>query len=231
MIISHRHRFIFLKTRKTASTSIELALFGHLGPDDIVTPLTRSGLTERAGHRPRHHIRPIFALDPRPQLSRVIPLEGLKWIDYHDHIRAGQVQGYVGVDVWRKYYKFAFERNVYDRQVSWFHYRTRKLRKKKRWPTFESFLGCPSEAKVDNFEIYSIDGEPAVDFLGRFERLEGDLDRVFSAVGLPGRAVLPRAKTGVRSHASDYRAYYTEETRRLVESWYPGEIRLFGYEF
>ena len=50
MIISHKHKFIFLKTVKTAGTSIEIALSKYCGPDDIITPaspedeITRSEL-------------------------------------------------------------------------------------------------------------------------------------------------------------------------------------------
>ena len=40
MIVSHKHKFIFLKTKKTAGTSIELALTKLCGDDDIITPLT-----------------------------------------------------------------------------------------------------------------------------------------------------------------------------------------------
>jgi hypothetical protein len=36
LIISHRHRFIFLKTRKTAGTSVEIALSRFCGPDDVI---------------------------------------------------------------------------------------------------------------------------------------------------------------------------------------------------
>ena len=38
MIISHKHKFIFIKTRKTAGTSIELFLSRFCGPEDIITP-------------------------------------------------------------------------------------------------------------------------------------------------------------------------------------------------
>ena len=38
MIASFSCRFIFLKTRKTAGTSVELALSPACGPEDIVTP-------------------------------------------------------------------------------------------------------------------------------------------------------------------------------------------------
>lgn len=32
MIVSHRYRYIFIKTKKTAGTSIEIALSRHCGP-------------------------------------------------------------------------------------------------------------------------------------------------------------------------------------------------------
>jgi hypothetical protein len=49
MILSHEHKFIFLRTKKTAGTSIELALSDLCGPDDIITPLTGEDEARRAG--------------------------------------------------------------------------------------------------------------------------------------------------------------------------------------
>ena len=39
MIVSHRYRFIFLKTNKTAGASIEIALSRFCDSEDIITPL------------------------------------------------------------------------------------------------------------------------------------------------------------------------------------------------
>ena len=39
MIVSHKHKFIFIKTKKTASSSTECALSAVCGPDDILTDL------------------------------------------------------------------------------------------------------------------------------------------------------------------------------------------------
>ena len=39
MIISHTHKYIFIKSLKTAGTSVEAALSKHCGENDMVTPL------------------------------------------------------------------------------------------------------------------------------------------------------------------------------------------------
>lgn len=49
MIISHKHKFIFVKTRKTAGSSIENFLYKKLGPDDICTGSPLDG-TPRLNH-------------------------------------------------------------------------------------------------------------------------------------------------------------------------------------
>ena len=58
MIVSHRHRFIFVKTAKTAGSSVELYLRQFCGPDDIVPYLgpddERLARSIGAG-RPRNH--------------------------------------------------------------------------------------------------------------------------------------------------------------------------------
>lgn len=41
MIISHKHRFFFVKTRKTVGTSLEIALSKICGQDDVITPISK----------------------------------------------------------------------------------------------------------------------------------------------------------------------------------------------
>ena len=39
MILSHKNKFIFIKSFKTASTSLEIALSKYCGEKDIITPI------------------------------------------------------------------------------------------------------------------------------------------------------------------------------------------------
>jgi hypothetical protein len=62
MILSHKHKFIFIKGVKVAGTSAEIALSQICGPDDIVTPITRVDERERIGKggEPRNYTSHIY---------------------------------------------------------------------------------------------------------------------------------------------------------------------------
>jgi len=47
MIVSHEHRFVFIKTRRTAGSSIEAALAPRLGASDMITGSARDGTPRR----------------------------------------------------------------------------------------------------------------------------------------------------------------------------------------
>jgi hypothetical protein len=234
MIISHEHRFIFLKTRKTAGTSVELALRRLCGPNDIIAPI---GAAEEALQQAAHY-------DGRPpqnwrvhgwwQSSR--PLFKRYWFrvnpgDYgfYNHIPAKQARALLNDEsTWRRYFKFAFERNPWDRQVSAYHFRYRRTENP---PPFSSYMHRKRRAWINNFEIYSIDGDPCVDFIGRYETLEADLRKALQQIGLDFGADLPRAKGNFRNSKRNYRDYYDDETRNIVSEWYAPEIDLLSYEF
>ncbi|HXS67813.1 MAG TPA: sulfotransferase family 2 domain-containing protein, partial [Candidatus Polarisedimenticolia bacterium] len=70
------------------------------------------------------------------------------------------------------------------------------------------------------------DGKLIVDFIGHFERLNEDFQKVCSRIGV--KAELPRANAS--SHR-DYRTYYSAATRELVGNYFQRDIELFGYDF
>jgi hypothetical protein len=232
MIVSHEHRFIFLKTKKTAGTAIEAALSALCGPKDVITPYRAESEEDRQG-RPPQNYRIEHPLKPKRPLWRRLLRRPERYyhqsVGFYEHMPAHLVRAYVGEEVWRSYFKFAFDRNPWDRQISWYFYKTKS---KATRPSFERFMASRRRAYVDNHEIYMDDGAMAVDFLGRYESLDDDLAKALAMAGVETRLAVPKANvTPDKGERKDYRSYYTPKTEALVADWYAPEIKLLGYGF
>lgn len=213
MIVSHQHRLIFLKTRKTAGTSVEIALSRICGPDDTITRLTDEDEELRGslgGRGPQHYESPPLA------------------VKAFNHMPARGVRKAIGREVWDDYYRFAIERNPWDLVVSQYFWRYRA----EEPPPFEEFVHRPVVKKLadTNARIYRLRGEIVVDRVCRFESLDADLAAVWSERGLPGSPELPHAKSHSRP-ARSYRELYTPATRDRVAELFAGVIADLGYDF
>ncbi len=215
MIVSHKYGFIYLKTEKTGSTSLERALSEIIAPDDF------------------------WPQGPRPAWGRVFPgLHGgatrqlPELFGLHAHATAAQVRRVFGRDIWDRYYKFSIERNPWDRQVSLY---THRQWKRGRGP--EHFARDMASAvyrntefcRLNNWGIYAIGGKIAVDRVLRHEHLETDLASLCADLGLPKLTLgRHRAYGPARPH---YSSYYDAAARDLVARWYGREISAFDYAF
>jgi hypothetical protein len=232
MIISHRHKFIFLKTEKTAGTAIEAALSELCGPDDVITPFREESEGDRKGRGPQNY-RIDHPLKPQRSLWRKLLLRPERYyhpsVGYYEHMPASRVRAYVGEETWRDYFKFAFVRNPWDRQISQYLYKTKS---KARRPSLERFMARKKRAYVTSYEIYTIDGAVAVDFVGRYESLDADLRAAIERAGVKQRIAVPKVNvTPNKDESRGYRSYYSPATRELVADWYAPEIALRGYAF
>ncbi|MEX0745824.1 MAG: sulfotransferase family 2 domain-containing protein [Phycisphaeraceae bacterium] len=232
MIISHQHKFIFLKTKKTAGTAIEAALSELCGPLDVITPYREESETDRKGLGPQNY-RIEHPLKPKRPLWRKLLGRPERYyhhsVGFYEHMPASRVRDYVGEEVWRSYFKFAFDRNPWDRQVSWYLYKTKS---KSIRPSFERFMQDRRRAFVTNYAQYTIDGALAVDFVGRYENLQDDLAKALDLAGVGRHLEVPRTNvTPDKDQARDYRSYYSDATRERVAEWYAPEIALLHYGF
>jgi Sulfotransferase family len=146
------------------------------------------------------------------------------------------------------FFKFAFVRNPWDRVVSAYHYLRDDVWKRndcaqrdrviRPYPSFRDFvLEWLTETNVQTamhfrpqyqFVCTSERGEPVVDFVGRFERLEQDFEVVRSRIG----SSRPLAMTNrSRRRPQSYRSAYDDEMVERVARAYRRDIELFDYAF
>jgi len=230
MIISHKCKFIFLKTEKTAGTAIEAALSELCGPLDIITPFREESEGERKGRGPQNY-RIDHPLKPHRPLWRRLLIRPERYyhpsVGFYEHMPAWRVRDYVGEEIWRQYFKFAFVRNPWDRQISQYLYKTKSRTQR---PSLERFMARKKRAYVMSYEIYTIESAVAVDYVGRYESLDEDLRTALKRAGVERHLEVPRTNV-TPNRERDYRSYYTPRTRALVADWYAREIVLLGYEF
>lgn len=233
MIISHKHKFIFLKTNKTAGTSIEIGLSKFCGPNDVITPISSEDerVRKELGYPgPRNYLSPIWAYRTRDLINFFAKKSNRKLKrKYYNHIPADKVRTRVGEQVWDNYYKFCFERNPWDRLVSLYYWRRRKNPKM----TLNEFIdsGLPLVLKNKGINIYTINEKVAVDRVCLYENLIDELETIQLRIGIPEKIILPKTKSKFRKSKEDYRNVFNAEQRDRIAEIFHDEIKLFGYKF
>lgn len=201
MIISHQYRFIFVKTIKTAGTSIEVYLSRHCGERDVLTPIA----PPVAGHQPRNFGR------------------------FYNHFSAWGIREAVPPDIWSGYFKFCVERNPWDKTVSDFcmlHHRSggrldfgQYLASGRFCRSWELYTDSDDRTLlVDRVLRYErLDEELGAVFTQLGVPWTGSLG--------------VREKSGYRTDRRPYREWYDDAQRDLVGAAFADEIREFGYVF
>ena len=230
MIISHKYKFIFLKTNKTAGTSIEIALSKFCGPKDVITPISLEDeeIRKELGYRgPQNYLSPPWGYTYKDIAAFL--KNGRRAHRFYNHISASEVKAHVGQQLWDDYFKFCVERNPWDRLVSLYYWK----HKAKPLPTFSEFIASdyPLILKRRGFELYTIDGHIAVNKICRFENISEELETIRSQLGIPGNLDLPHAKSRFRKNRKSYHDHFSEEEKGKIAELFSAEINLFGYKF
>ena len=227
MIVCHEHKFIFVKTRKTAGTSIETALSSFCGPSDVITSLSSEDEAARTqlGLRGMQNIHvPMM----RYSISDIATLATLKRKRFHNHSPSSEVRKYLGQQIYLKYFVFCVERNPYDRAVSQYFFNNRKFSEKPPMPEFLKTLSTPS---MSNWDVYTQKSQIAVDKVLRYENLEHDLNEVGNFLGLNIDISLIHAKSHTRTDRRNYREVIDSESRSIIDARCANEIKYFCYEW
>jgi hypothetical protein len=240
MIISRAHNFIFIKTRKTAGSSMEMALASHVGPEDVVTPLGFAQDLER--FRAWSVLPQNFSNDPtgeqawreaiRNEDKRTVrriaqdEMKGARKMIAERHGSATEAKELAGEALWRSAFKFAVERHPYEKAVSFAWYRAGP-----NGDFAQALQEVLDRRGYRNFDLYAIDGVPVVDLVLRYEKMEEDLPRVEQALGgLPILSRLPRANSHQRKDRRPAREILTTAQKARIQETCREEFALYGYE-
>lgn len=215
MIISHRHKFVYVKTRKTASTSLEIALSRFCGPDDVITKIVAKDEAVRArlGY-------------PGPQNEFVRDSSGRPF-ELINHTPATVARDLLG-DRWHEYFTFTIERNPFDRVISQYWWEVQGIADP---PPISRFLEHGRPELLTNWHLYTDGDRPIVAFVGRYESLDESLAIIAERIGLAEPIVLPEQKTKseFRRDRRPWREVLSAADRRLIETACRRELDAFGY--
>ncbi len=229
MILSHKYKFIFIKTAKTAGTSIEVFLTRLCGPKDIVTPIA----PPVEGHQPRNYkgfINPIPEILERPgKLVSVLRHTITSREKFYNHMPASEVRSRVPADVWNSYFKFCVERNPWDKVLSHYHMHAAR---EGGVLSLDEYL-ARGRFPVNYFRYTDRSGTKViVDRVVRYENLLVELGEVFSQLRIPFDGSLGvAAKSEYRTDRRPYQEVFNEEQQKIVQQAFAKEIELHGYRF
>src|SRR2546429_1305409 len=229
MILSHKYKFIFIKTAKTAGTSIEVFLSKQCGPKDIVTPI--APLIE--GHQPRNYegvINPIPEILKRPgKLFSALRQTITNRQKFYNHIPAREIKNRVPADVWNSYFKFCVERNPWEKVLS--HYHMHAYRQAGALSLDQYFARGKFPINYPRYTNPS-GSRIIVDRVVRYENLIDDLGEILTRLNVPFDGDLGVRKKGhFRTDRTPYQLVFSPQQRQIVERVFAREIQLHGYRF
>ncbi len=217
MLVSHRKKFIYTKTVKTAGTSVECYFEKYCMPEGDWAFM----------HNRTEHVSHTGIIGQRGKNARQN--------EWYNHMKAIDIKNKIGDKIWNDYFKFCVIRNPFDRLVSLYFHRN----------AADKTTGATEESTVQHFrnwfegtlsahnrKAYTINGKLCLDYFIRFEDLATGIEFVCERLGLPFDAEkIPQLKTAKRDKSVPISDLFTPDMRSVVEKAYEAEIREFGYGF
>ncbi|MGX6648960.1 hypothetical protein ACWCOP_13565 [Maricaulaceae bacterium MS644] len=212
-IVSFRHRFIFIKTRKTAGTSIEVDLSRRIEAEAIVTPV----LPPVPGHTPRN-------FQNRDDAPR-----------FRNHMRASEVRAALGLEIFDGFFKFCVEREPVEKCLSHFHMLKNRddesglnadARSALTWDSYVRAGSFPLDAV--KYEDPDVPGRLLVDRVLSYERLSEDLGALAADLGIPDFKLQSRAKSDYRRKVHMTVSEVTAEQRAVIYAAFKSTRELTG---
>ena len=124
-------------------------------------------------------------------------------------------------------FKFSVIRNPWDRMISYYFSPHRNIQK---WNRNDFIKMVKREKSLEYYlktNIFSSNSFENLDFLIKFENIDEDFKKVCDLIGVKND-LLPRRN---KSDRAEYKSYYDEELKQLIEKKFSKEIEYGNYSF
>lgn len=206
MLVSHSHKFIFIKSKKTAGSSIQ----------DYLAKYCKNGIIEKyipGGHRPAQSTRDMIGEEIWNNYLKILPVRNPwdKMVSWY---------------FWR-----ARKRSIFvkiKRILQGRHPENEAHRRTFR--DFITWLDSRDKLNLDD-PIALVDGKWPDYFFIRYEHLHEDFESLCTQLNIsyePDK--MPKKKMGVRKEKG-YQDRYDNETKEMIRKAYKEEIEMFSYVF
>ncbi|MFY0598810.1 MAG: sulfotransferase family 2 domain-containing protein [Cyclobacteriaceae bacterium] len=206
MLVSHSHKFIFIKTKKTAGSSLQ----------DYLARYCKDGIVEKyipGGHRPAQSTKEKIGDEIWNDYLKICPIRNPwdKMVSWY---------------FWRSRKRSIFVK--IKRILKGKHPENEAYRMSFR--EFMLYLEGRGKVNLDH-KITLVDGEWPDYFYIRYEHMMEDLEKLCQKLDIPFEPdKMPKQKMGVRK-VKGYRDRYDKETQEIVRKAYQDELDLFDYKF
>ncbi len=204
MLISHKHKFIFVHVYKTGGSSVKEALSSYADESILDKSYVNTLLK---------YLR--------------IPKQEKK-----DHLKAYEISK-IYPNIWNEYFTFAFVRNPWAWQVSLYFYMKQNEEHHQHSlinsiGSFEEYIlwRVNYDLVTQNSFVSDPRGEYMVDFVGRTEYIEKHFSSILNYLNI--ETTLPHKNKSSHDH---YSSYYSSESKDILEDGLKVDISKFNYSF
>jgi hypothetical protein len=222
VIVSHDHAFVFLKTRKTGGTSVEMALEPFCRPPGAAVVEKTPTLRSRHGIVGRR-------MTPRSRWDRLLLRR-----DWYNHMTAAEVRDRLGAEDWERYRKITALRNPFDLAVSRYHWKLARDGLPEAEDFAETRRRFAEQVQSGQFDgdhgVVHLDGRFVADEVMLFERLAADVAALVQRL-VPGAAAveLPHAKKTANRRQHAVAEYYDDASIAAIRRSSGWVFDRFGY--
>ncbi|MBD3320192.1 MAG: hypothetical protein GF350_03765 [Chitinivibrionales bacterium] len=210
-IVSFSRKFIFIKTRKTAGTSVQKTLLPYCDGSDIVT---REWTDIRTGKR--------CIVE---EFASIEDIESNFPVDSRQYFTFGFTRNPYALTLSRFLYQIKMNRIPGPPSMEYFN----------RWVGNVYFTGEPGFPRgryiKDRSRLLLFDRnyKPRVDFIGKFETLDEDFFKITDRLGLDNAELVHVNKSN--NGNIDYHDWFDSRSIYLVQKHFDFELEYFNYSF